>query len=179
MTKETDPHAPDDGQATSGDDHRRRMRFEWRDLMDDLIEDGRRRGLFDDLPGQGQPLNLEKHVYEGGNSLANQLMKDNDIRPVWLTHRLDVIEKVDVLRQEIGRAWERYREAFQWAQGESHRPALSLGWDEQCGRWQEAIVKLNKEIEAYNLKRPAGQPEIFKLRLDDELKRANAPRYLR
>lgn len=181
MTKETiesDQPSHEDGQATTGDEHRRRMRFEWQDLMDDLIEDGRRRGLFDDLPGRGRPLNLNKHVYEGGNSLANQLMKDNDVRPAWLSHRLDVVAKVDGLREEIGRTWDRYREAFERAHAGSHRPALRLGWEDNCRRWQEAMDGLNREIERYNLKRPAGQPEVYKLRLDDELKRANAPRYL-
>lgn len=178
-TQKSDPPSQDEGRAATGDDHRRRMRFEWQDLMDDLIEDGRRRGLFDDLPGRGRPLNLDKHVYEGGNSLANQLMKDNDVRPAWLSHRLDVVAKVEGLREEIGRAWERYREAFERAHGDSHRPALTLGWDDNCQRWQETMDGLNKEIELYNLKRPSGQPEIYKLRLADELKRANAPRYLK
>ena len=65
------------------------------------------------------------------------------------------------------------------AQGDGHRPALTIGWDDSCRRWETAIVALNKEIDGYNLKRPASQLELFKLRLDDELKRAGAPRYLK
>ncbi len=165
-------------EPTGSDEHRRRMRFQWNDLMEDLIEDGRRRGLFDDLPGRGRPLDLEKNIFEGSNTLANQLMKDNDIRPPWLTHRLDVSEKIDALRGEIGRTWDRYRVAGEQAQGDSHRSALTIGWDDACRRWQATIDKLNKEIESFNLKRPRGQAELFKLRLSDELKRASAPRYL-
>lgn len=179
MADENEQLPQDDEQPTTGDDHRRRMRYQWQDLMDDLIEDGRRRGLFDDLPGKGRPLNLNANVYEGSNSLANQLMKDNDIRPAWLSHRLTVVGKIDELRQEIGRTWERYRLALENAAGDGHHAALALGWDDACGRWQEAMVEMNKEIETFNLKRPNGQPEIFKLRLADELKRAGAPRYLR
>jgi len=177
MAEDDERGSPEDGRAEEMD-YRHRMRFEWHDLMDDLIEDGRRRGLFDDLPGTGRPLNLEQHVYEGGNSLAHQLMKDNDVRPVWLSHRLAVIDKIEGLREEIGRAWERYRQAFDLAPESGHRPALRLGWRENCRRWQTDIDALNKEIETCNLKRPPGQPEIFKLRLDDELKRADAPRHL-
>ena len=162
----------------TNEDHRRRMRFQWHDLMEDLIEDGRRRGLFEDLPGAGRPLDLEHNLYEGSNALANRLMKHNDIRPAWLTHRIDVSERIDAFREEMRRTWERYRAAFEQAQGVAHRPALSIGWDDACRGWLATIEKLNKEIESYNLKRPRGQPELFKLRLDDELRRVDAPRYL-
>ncbi|HMT20385.1 MAG TPA: DUF1992 domain-containing protein [Promineifilum sp.] len=163
---------------TSDEEHRRRMRFQWNDLMEDLIEDGRRRGLFDDLPGAGRPLDLGQNLYEGNNTLANRLMKHNDIRPAWLAHRLDVTDKIDAFRADLRRTWTRYRVAFEQAPDSSHRPALSIGWDDACKDWQAAIEKLNKDVESYNLKRPSGQPELFKLRLSDELKRAGAPRYL-
>jgi DnaJ family protein C protein 28 len=180
MSDPIDPQLPaEDPQPTGGEDHRRRMRYQWRDLMEDLIEDGRRRGLFDDLPGAGRPLDLEENFYEGSNTLANQLMKNNDIRPAWLAHRLEVMEKTGALRAEIARTWDRYRAARDQAQGNTHRPALTIGWDDACRRWEEQIEGLNREIEAFNLKRPPGQPELFKLRLADELKRAGVPRYLK
>jgi DnaJ family protein C protein 28 len=183
MTKTDDPAAnsgprKDNEQPVSGEDHRRRMRHQWRDLMEDLIEDGRRRGLFDDLPGAGRPLDLEQNVFEGANTLANRLMKDNDIRPAWLNHRVEIVEKIDDMRSEISREWARYRTAFDRVEGDSHRPALSIGWDDACRRWEEAIGRLNREIDSYNLKRPPGQAEIIKLRLVDELRRVDAPRYL-
>lgn len=170
---------PEDGEEhASNDEHRRRMRFQWHDLMEDLIEDGRRRGLFDDLPGAGRPLDLDQNIYEGSNALANRLMKHNDIRPAWLTHRLDVTDKIDSFRADLARTWDRYRVAFEQAPDGSHRPALSIGWDDACKGWQASIDRLNNEIGSYNLKRPPGQPELIKLRLPDELKRVNAPRYL-
>jgi DnaJ family protein C protein 28 len=186
MSENRDAKArPDDDQPVSGEDHRRRMRYQWRDLMEDLIEDGRRRGLFDDLPGAGRPLDLEQNVFEGANTLANRLMKDNDIRPAWLNQRVEIVERIDGLRAEIGREWGRFRAAFDRAEGEGHRPALSShrlalasGWDDACRRWEGTIDRLNKEIDSYNLKRPPGQAEIIKLRLADELRRAAAPRYL-
>lgn len=168
------PEEPDE----SGEDHRRRMRFQWNDLMEDLIEDGRRRGLFENLPGKGKPLDLEQNVYEGSNTLANQLMKANDIKPAWLTQRIGVVEKVDELRAEMSRTWERYRHLFNQAQSDSHRQALRLGWDDVCQQWQAKAERLNKEIDTYNLKRPPGQMELFKLRLADELDRIAAPRHL-
>ena len=173
-----DERAAGEERAT-GEAHRQRIRTDFRDLIEDLIEDGRRRGLFDDLAGQGQPLDLEQNVYEGNARLANKLMKDNDLRPPWLSRRVDVAGKIDALRAEISRTWNRYRTSFETAQGDSHRTALTIGWDDVCRKWETAIVALNKEIESYNLKRPMSQLELFKLRLADELKRVDAPRYLR
>lgn len=177
MTEPIDSQ-PDEAERAAGEEHRRRIRFEFRDLIEDLIEDGRRRGLFDDLAGQGRPLDLEANTYEGSAALANKLMKDNDLRPPWLTRRVEVVGKIDALRADIGRAWGRYRAAFAAAPGESHRSALTIGWDDACQKWETAIVALNKEIDSYNLKRPMSQLELFKLRLADELRRVDAPRYL-
>jgi len=173
---------PDENQGhdgpPAGEEHRRRMRFQFRDLMEDLIEDGRRRGLFDDLSGSGRPLDLNKNLYEGSSALANQLMKDNDVRPPWLTHRLDVSDKIDAFRADVVRTWQRYGAARDQAADAGQRAALAVGWDEVCRNWQTKIEAINRDIDAYNLKRPRGQPELYKLRLADELKRVDAPRYL-
>ena len=177
MSDEQTPAEQDE--PASGARHKQRLRTDYRNLIEDLIEDGRQRGLFDDLTGKGRPLELDDNAYEGSARLANKLLKDNDLRPAWLTHRATVVEKIDALRADIARTWRRYQTAFSQAQGEGHRSALTIGWDDACKRWETAVLALNKEIESYNLKRPLNQLEIFKLRLADELKRVDAPRYLR
>lgn len=154
------------------------MRHDWRDLIEDLIEDGRQRGAFDDLAGQGRPLDLEPKPYEGSGALANKLLKENDLRPAWLSNRVFIIEQIDALRADIVRTWDRYRVAFQQAQGEGNRGGLTIGWDDACRRWEVEITKLNKQIDDYNLKRRVSGLEVIKLRLGDELQRAGAPRYL-
>jgi hypothetical protein len=159
-------------------ERRRRMRHDWRDLIEDLIEDGRRRGVFDDLAGSGKPLDLSTNVHEGAMALANKLLKDNDLRPAWLSHRLAVQEKIDRLRADVAQTWARYEPSFREAPGETHRGALTIGWDDACNRWEEEIAALNRRIADFNLRRPAGSPEIYTLRLPDELARAGAPRYL-
>lgn len=167
-----------DDTPTSAAKHRYRMRYQWRDLIEDLIEDGRHRGVFDDLAGQGKPLDLEPNLYEGSSALANKLLKENDLRPAWLSNRVDLMEQIEALRGDIRRTWDRYRLAFAQAQGESRRGGLTIGWDDQCRRWEAEIAKLNKQIETYNLKRRVSQLELFKLRLGDELSRVDARRYL-
>lgn len=178
MSESTDADVERGGEGPGGPEHHHRMRHQWRDLIEDLIEDGRRRGVFDDLAGSGQPLDLRQNVYEGSSTLANRLLKENDMRPAWLNQRADVLERVEALRADIERTWNRYRHAFAVAPDAGHRTALTIGWDDVCRNWEKEIAKLNKEIESYNLKRPLSRLEILKLRLSDELQRLEAPRYL-
>ena len=73
-------------------EHKIRMRFEYQDLIEDLIQDGQERGVFDNLKGKGKPLDLSSNLYEGDNSLANDLMKEHKILPLWLARRNTVSE---------------------------------------------------------------------------------------
>ena len=63
MSDNDDTPESNPDERVSGARHRQRMVTEYRDLIEDLIEDGRRRGLFDDLSGAGRPLDLEQNVY--------------------------------------------------------------------------------------------------------------------
>ena len=47
-----------------------------------------------------------------------------------------------------------------------------------CRAWEAEIEAINKKIDDFNLKRPAYNLELFKLRFDEELKRVDAQRYL-
>ena len=174
-TQQIDPASKDNDPEA---EKRGRMRHDWNNLIEDLIEDGQQRGLFDDLSGKGQPLELRTNLYEGSKALSNQLLKDNNLRPAWLSIRLSVQERIEMFRRDVARTWQRYGPAFEQALGEAHRTALTTGWDDECRHWQSEIVELNRMVDDYNLRRPSSSLEIFRLRLDDELKKVKAPRYL-
>lgn len=159
-------------------EHRLRMRFDWDNLIEELIEKGREQGAFDDLRGHGKPLNLQKNPYAAGAELANELLKKNDLRPAWIMARGNLLEAIALLRERIQREWQRHTLAYRFAQSATQYSALEISWDDACRRWQDEIVKLNKRIEDFNLRRPSDRLEIFKLRLDDELRRAGAERWL-
>ena len=159
-------------------EHKIRMRFEYQDLVEDLIQEGQERGAFDNLKGKGKPLDLQHNLYEGDRKLANELMKEHDIVPLWLARRNSVTLLVEEFRGTIGRAWARHEQAFRLAQDDGRRKALSLSWSALCRDWEGEIKAINKEIEDYNLRRPGQGMEMLKLRLDDELKRAGARREL-
>ena len=159
-------------------EHKIRMRFEYRDLIEDLIQEGQERGVFDNLKGKGKPLDLKSSHYEGDSKLANELMKEHKIVPLWLAKRNTVELVIDELRQDIGRHWQRHALAFRLAQDKTRRMALSLSWSAQCRAWEQQIKEINKLIDDFNLRRPSEGLEMLKLRLEEELQRAGANREL-
>ena len=145
--------------------------------MDELIQEGMEKGHFDNLPGKGKPLNLNKNPYAADMELANELLKENDLPPAWILQRNEILAKMAKLRAEIGRQWEWHMCEFSIATTDKGR--LTIRWDDYCLKWINEIAELNKAINTFNLKRPSDNLEIFKLNLEDELKRVGAPRWLR
>ena len=159
-------------------EHKIRMRFEYRDLIEDLIQEGQQRGIFDNLKGKGKPLELKSDLYGAENRLANDLMREHDVVPQWLARRNVASVAVEELRDKIGRHWARHRQAYTLTQDDMRRKALSLSWDAHCREWEEEIMQINKQIDEYNLRRPGQSMELLKLRLGDELQRSGANRKL-
>ena len=89
-------------------ERRARIRHDWDNLIEDLIAEGQKQGVFDNLPGEGKPLKLKKNPYAPEMDLAHQLLKDNDLRPTWITLRNELLEQIRLLRLEIEHTWERH-----------------------------------------------------------------------
>jgi hypothetical protein len=160
-------------------ERRARMRNDWNNLIEEIIEDGQQQGIFDNLPGKGKPLNLKKNPYGQEMELAHKLLKDNDLQPAWIAHRKTLLEQVDRLRQEMRTSWERHQRDYLASPGEGQRSALVVSWADACDAWDAQILALNKQINDFNLKRVIDRTELFKLNLDEELNRCGAPRWLR
>jgi len=168
---------PDDPESLA--EHRARMRHDWSNLIEDLIEEGRQSGAFDNLPGRGKPLNLNKNPYGRELEAAHNLLKNNELIPAWIAERNAVLQQIASLREEIKRVWTRHEHEFQHAQAEGHRGALTISWDDACQKWEAKIKDINKRIDTFNLKRPSNTLEIFKLKMEEELDRVGAKRWLR
>jgi DnaJ family protein C protein 28 len=175
----TDEQVDSENNAETRAQRRARMRQDWSNLIEDLIEEGRQQGAFDDLPGKGKPLKLDKKPFGRETELAHNLLKRNDLTPAWIAHRSQLLEKTRELREEIQRIWQRHERAYRYAQAEGVRGALKISWDDACLALEGQIRDLNKQIQNFNLKRPSENLEIFKLKLEEELARVGAPRWLK
>jgi DnaJ family protein C protein 28 len=159
--------------------HRYRMRYDWNNLIDDMIQEGQDKGVFDNLKGKGKPLNLSQNPYGAEFELAHSLLKDNQLTPAWIMNRNEISQGVEALRQEIKKVWTRHEREFRIITDRIHRDSLTLSWDDACLGWEKKIAELNKLIRDYNLKRPVSNLEILTLSLQRELDRVEARRWLK
>lgn len=179
MSDNLDDNKPSESSPEIQALHSYRMENDWQNLIDDLIEEGREQGVFDNLPGKGKPLNLKRSRFAPEKELAHGLLKQNDLKPAWIMARSDLTAQIDSLRADIHRKWNLYEREYRLGQGEGQRSALVIAWDDACLKWTEVITELNRQINDFNLKRPSDNLELFKLSLDNELERISASRYLR
>lgn len=139
--------------------------------IEEIIQEAMQSGDFDNLPGRGQPLRLEKNPYAEDKELAYKLLKDNDYTLPWIADRLETLALVDKLRAEIGRHHRIYREEYGRARSNDQRALLDYHWRDTYANLQAKVATLNRRITAVNLSLPSPRLEILKLNLDRELEK--------
>jgi DnaJ family protein C protein 28 len=159
--------------------HRARMQHDWSNLIEDLIEEGRQQGIFDNLPGAGKPLKLNRNPYGRENELAHELLQKNDLQPAWIMQRNELLTQIQALRENIQHSWNRHEQEYRYAASQHIQGSLSISWDDACLAWESQLQTLNRRINDFNLKRPSSNLELFKLNLEEELARAGARRWLK
>lgn len=149
---------------------------EWENAIDRVIEEALKAGKFENLPGKGKPLALDKNPYAGEQALAFELLQNNDYTLPWIAERNELLEAVARFREELALAWQRHRRRLHTADP-TQEPA-QRAWNVHLNEQEEALATLNKKIERANLNIPVTQLELLKLNLDRELARAGAARTL-
>lgn len=139
--------------------------------IEEIIQEAMQSGDFDNLPGRGKPLRLEKNPYAEDKELAYKILKDNDYTLPWIADRLDTLARVDGLRAEIGRQWRIYREEYGRARSPEQRALLDHSWRTTYQNLHVQVEALNRRITAVNLSLPSPKLEILKLKLDREIEK--------
>ncbi len=149
----------------------RRTPEQWNDLISQRIEEAMRDGQFDNLRGKGRPINPapEPHI-PPEMQMANSLLKNNELVPAWISDRNAVLAAVDTTRNKIRRAVADYSTALRSAETAAAREQVEARWQAQLSALREEVRALNRRIELQNFKQPVTFLEIYKLRLDDEVK---------
>lgn len=146
---------------------------EWMDLVSKRVEEGMRRGLFDNLPGQGQPQRLQRDPFvPEEQQMAYNLMKKNQITPGWIGDRKAVLNAIDALRTEMKAMGQAFLARAEQMGHEADKTLLAHEWRLCVTNWEERVMLLNKQILNLNLSQPYHHLEVYKLRLNEELARA-------
>ena len=156
-----------------------RSETEWNDLISHRIEEAMRNGAFDNLRNKGKPLpNMRNPFVPEDRQMANDLLKNNGLAPQWINDRTALLHTVETFRTKFRTTAEFYRNAWTNADTPIGRNQIRDQWVHQLDTWQEEIRLLNQRINVVNLQQPIAHLEIFKLLLDEELKRVEMQRIL-
>ncbi len=135
-------------------------------LVERRIQEAMANGLFDNLPGRGQPLDLSRNPFmEPGQELAFNLLQHNNLAPEWIERDQAIRRQIDQARARLRSAWQFYRAGP--AGGE-------VAWQAALARFTTDLERLNRQIDDFNLVVPVLSCQRFRLKVEDEVRRASA-----
>lgn len=124
-------------------------------------------GAFDNLPGQGQPLDLDDNPFLDPEwQLAYHLLKENGYAPDFIERRQVIELGLAQARETLARAWGWRQRAL--AAGEEPGWVQSQ-WRTAQARFEEEVDKLNQQIRDYNLSVPSARFSRTKIDSNREL----------
>jgi DnaJ family protein C protein 28 len=147
-TKPNPSNAQESGQSGG-------QRRKWKDYVEEQINEARERGDFDNLPGAGKPLQLDKNVYAGDKALAYSLLKNNQIAPPEIERGKEIdaeLARADAMLAALRRRRATIISGHAFA---SQRRAYNLLLDNTARRYYEALRAINSKILSLNIIAPA------------------------
>ena len=120
--------------------------------IEEIIQQAMQEGAFDNLPGKGQPLDLDDNPHLNREwQLAYHLLKENGYAP-------EFIEKRQAIEMELARAREALSRSWAWRARalDEGKPTdwVEVEWERAKAKFEEQVGGINKEIRDYNLEIP-------------------------
>jgi DnaJ family protein C protein 28 len=135
---------------------------DWRDLVEQRIQEAMAAGAFDNLPGAGKPLNLKRNPYlDPSLELAYGLLKNNGYTPEWIARDKEIRIQLEAARARLRAVWRR-RQADRTDE---------TAWQAAVTRFEASLAQLNRKIDDLNLIVPFAVGQRVHLRLENELRR--------
>jgi len=134
------------------------IRHQYESLIDQIMNKAQADGLMDNLPGQGQPLQLDDDALVPDEyRLGNRMLKSSGFAPPWIETQREIEHeraKIDSWQKDAKRRLP-HLEA-------PDRAALKVAY-------RRKLDDLQRMITNYNLQAPPGAPHLAGLRMADEL----------
>ncbi|PFJ54932.1 enterochelin esterase [Bacillus cereus] len=71
--------------------------FTYEDHISSIIKQAEKKGVFNDLPGKGKPLNLDKELSYNPEKQLYRTLKNNHVLPKWI----ELSKEIDVLKETL------------------------------------------------------------------------------
>jgi hypothetical protein len=147
------------------------MSFDTRIIADRKIQEAIEEGLFDDLPGKGQPLDLDDDPATPAHlRLANRILKNANVLPDWVQIDVDIRktrEECKAVFDRVGREYERRRT------GHSGRQ-FSEWHSRSRAAYVRAMKAVNTDILKLNMAAPRTAGVQIPFRIEEETARFDA-----
>ncbi|MGR9049605.1 DnaJ family domain-containing protein [Halobacillus faecis] len=69
----------------------------YKDHISQIVHDAKEKGDFDNLPGKGKPLDLNKNPVNSYEGQLNKTLKDNNVIPAWI----QLGNEIDSLKERL------------------------------------------------------------------------------
>jgi DnaJ family protein C protein 28 len=139
----------------------------WDELVEKRIQQAMEEGRFDDLPGAGQPLDLEVDPHEDPDMrLAHHLLRNSGFTLPWIEERREIEAQIQGMRTRFAHTWRWLGDdEDRWREGERDRTVAAF---------RRQVVQVNRRIADYNLIAPTPSTQRPLLDPDRELLRLTA-----
>jgi DnaJ homolog subfamily C member 28 len=150
---------------------------EWENWIDRQIREAQERGAFDNLPGQGKPLDLAPNPHAQDYELLFKMLKDAGYAPEWIELDKAIRRRLEKARLALARGWQWYNTHSTELAGRSARRAhaqrdrLCNSWHRTVAAFEKEVQIVNEEIAELNLKVPSPRFQRTKVDAADEIAR--------
>lgn len=132
----------------------------WRSIVEQRIQDGMERGLFDNLSGAGKPLNLEEDALVPEDMrMAFRLLRSNGLAPLWVELNKEIRDDIERLARFRANVRERV----------AHTNAIQ--WQHRRNEYIRRVEDINAKIVNYNILAPSVHVHFDALIMADELRK--------
>ena len=130
--------------------------------IEDHIRRAMEEGKFDNLPGNGKPLEMDENAFEDPEwRLANKVLKDGGYSLPWIETRREIEASLETARAALKRAWAWRQDGLAQKQPD---PRAEGEWQRAKNAFREHLAAINKRIFHYNLETPS--PRFQRLPVD-------------
>lgn len=131
-------------------------------VVEDLIQEAMSKGDFDNLSCKGKPLDTaqsQNPYIDFTTHKLNKILLDNGFTPEWIMLQKDIRDEVDKLKSDMLKERE-YFGTFPFSEDED------ISWSLIVQNFEGHVVRINKQIDKYNLIVPIIENQLFRIKLE-------------
>ena len=117
-------------------------------MTEKMLREAIENGEFHDLPGKGEPIDLQENPFEDPDlRVVHRLLRNAGFAPAWLEERKDSDAELAAAETKLSRAWALF--------SQQEKTPSEAEWERSLKEFREQVVELQQRIRIYNLKAPA------------------------